>query len=161
MAVPDKRRQHDKSVGGHQFEVRHGIAAAIAIDFLNRPRNREEFPQREANLAILHRKMHRKRNRIVTAENRNLFPRKNRCVEFDDVNEWQTSTANHRWETVHIAPELCIQSTCVRKWADPGAWEGTPSATTQGPVHVSVSLPFPMNFFQGKCPGEAWRTGSH
>ena len=35
--------------------------------------------------------------------NRNLFPRKNRCVEFDCVNESQASTANHRRETVHLA----------------------------------------------------------
>ena len=37
-------------------------------DFLKRRRNRKEFPQRKANLAIFHRKMHRNRNRIVTAE---------------------------------------------------------------------------------------------
>ena len=43
--------------------------------------------------------------RIATAtvslpqRNRNLFPRKNRCVQFDCVNESQTSTANHRQET--------------------------------------------------------------
>ena len=37
--------------------------------------------------------------------NRNLFPRKNRCVQFDRVNESQTSTANHRRETVHLASE--------------------------------------------------------
>ena len=37
--------------------------------------------------------------------NRNLFPRKNRCVQFDRVNESQTSTANHRRETVHLAPD--------------------------------------------------------
>ena len=48
--------------------MHHGIATAIASDFLNRRRNRKEFPQREANFAIFHRKMHRKRNRIVTAE---------------------------------------------------------------------------------------------
>ena len=39
---------------------------SLAI-FCNRRRNRKEFPQREANLAIFHRKMHRNRNRIVTA----------------------------------------------------------------------------------------------
>ena len=48
--------------------------------------------------------------RIATAtvslpqRNRNLFPRKNRCVQFDRVNESQTSTANHRRETVHLGP---------------------------------------------------------
>ena len=35
--------------------------------------------------------------------NRNLFPRKNRCVQFERANESQTSTANHRRETVHLA----------------------------------------------------------
>ena len=34
--------------------------------------------------------------------NRNLFPSKNRCVQFDRVNESQASTANHRQETVHL-----------------------------------------------------------
>ena len=34
--------------------------------------------------------------------NRNLFPRKNRCVQFDRVNESQTLTANHRREAVHL-----------------------------------------------------------
>ena len=48
--------------------MHHGIATAIASDFLNRRRNRKEFPQREANLAVFHRKMHRNRNRVVTAE---------------------------------------------------------------------------------------------
>ena len=48
--------------------MHHGIATAIASDFLNRRRNRKEFPQREANFAIFHRKMHRNRNRIVAAE---------------------------------------------------------------------------------------------
>ena len=43
-------------------------AQGIASDFLNRRRNRKEFPQREANFAIFHRKMHRNRNRIVNAE---------------------------------------------------------------------------------------------
>ena len=38
----------------------------------------------------------------VPQRNRNLFPRKNRCVQFDLVNESQASTANHRWETVHL-----------------------------------------------------------
>ena len=41
---------------------------AIASDSLNRRRNRKEFPQRETNLAIFHRKTHHIRNRIVTAE---------------------------------------------------------------------------------------------
>ena len=82
--------------------MHHGIATAIASDFLNRRRNRKEFPQREANLAIFIAK------RIATAtvslpqRNRNLFSRKNRCVQFDRVNESQTSTANHRRETVHL-----------------------------------------------------------
>ena len=48
--------------------VHHGIATAIASDSLNRRRNRKEFAQREASLAIFHRKMHRNRNRIITAE---------------------------------------------------------------------------------------------
>ena len=56
--------------------VHHGIATAIASDFLNRKRNRKEFPQREANLAIFHRKMHRNRNRIVTAEKSQPISRK-------------------------------------------------------------------------------------
>ena len=34
--------------------------------------------------------------------NRIRFPRKNRCVQFDCVNESQTLTANHRRETVHL-----------------------------------------------------------
>ena len=38
--------------------------------------------------------------------NRNLFPRKNRWVQFDRVNESQTSTANHRRETVHLVSAL-------------------------------------------------------
>ena len=72
--------------------MHHGIATAIASDFLNRRRNREEFPQRKANLAIFHRKMHRNRNRIVTAEKsqpisqkeslRTVSPRK-RIADFD------------------------------------------------------------------------------
>ena len=36
--------------------MHHGIATAIACDFLNRKRNHKEFPQRDANLAIFHRK---------------------------------------------------------------------------------------------------------
>ena len=37
-------------------------------DFFNRGRNRKEFPQREANLAIFHRNMHRNRNSIIAAK---------------------------------------------------------------------------------------------
>ena len=38
--------------------------------------------------------------------NRNLFPRKNRCVQFDRVNESQASTANRLQETVHLGQNL-------------------------------------------------------
>ena len=38
--------------------------------------------------------------------NRNLFPRKNRCVQFDRANESQTLTANHRREKVHLGARL-------------------------------------------------------
>ena len=72
--------------------MHHGIATAIASDFLNRRRSRNEFPEGEANLAIFHRKMHRNRHRIVTAEKsqpipqkesrRAIWPRK-RIAEFD------------------------------------------------------------------------------
>ena len=48
--------------------MHHGIATAIAGDFLNRKQNRKVFSQWEANLAILHRKTHRNRNRSVTAK---------------------------------------------------------------------------------------------
>ena len=48
--------------------MHHGIATAIAREFLTRRRNRKELPQREANLVIFRRNMHRNRNRIVTAE---------------------------------------------------------------------------------------------
>ena len=34
--------------------------------------------------------------KVGRPRNRNLFPRKNRCVQFDCVNESQNSTANHR-----------------------------------------------------------------
>ena len=34
--------------------------------------------------------------------NRNLFPRKNRCVQFDRVNKLQALIANHRRETVQL-----------------------------------------------------------
>ena len=50
--------------------------------------------------------MHRNRNCIVTAENRNLFARQSRCVRFDRVKESQASAANHRQETVHLGPEV-------------------------------------------------------
>ena len=83
--------------------MHHGIGTAIASDFLNRRRNRKEFPQREANLAIFYRKTHRNHNRIVTAKKNRLLesgqacahhlqlfnvggltmkPSKNRCVQF-------------------------------------------------------------------------------
>ena len=82
--------------------MHHGIATAIASDFLNRRRNRKEFPQREANLAIFIAKCIARTSVSLPQRNRNLFPRKNRCVQFDRVNESQTSTANHRRETVHL-----------------------------------------------------------
>ena len=82
--------------------MHHGIATAIASDFLNRRRNRKEFPQREANLAIFHRKMHRNRNRIVTAEKSQPIPQKESLRTVDRVNESQNSTANHRRQTVHL-----------------------------------------------------------
>ena len=45
--------------------------------------------------------MHRNRNRIVTTEkSQPILPRKNRCVQFDRVNESQTLTANHRRKTL-------------------------------------------------------------
>ena len=84
--------------------MHHGIATAIASDFLNRRRNRKEFPQRGANFAIfLIAKCIATATVSFPQRNRNLFPRKNRCVQFDRVNESQASTANHRRETVHLA----------------------------------------------------------
>ena len=41
-------------------------------------------------------------NVSLPQRDRNLFPRKNRCVQFDCVNESQASIANHRRETVHL-----------------------------------------------------------
>ena len=52
-----------------------------------------------------HSKTPRNRNRIVAAEKSQPIPRKNRCVQFDRVNESQASTANHRRETVHLGPK--------------------------------------------------------
>ena len=77
--------------------LNHGIATAIASDFLNRKRNRKESPQREANSVSL------------PQRNRNLLPRKNRCVQFDRVDESQTLTANHRRETVHLGGEQILE----------------------------------------------------
>ena len=83
--------------------MHHGIATAIASDFLNRRRNRKEFPQRGANFAIfLIAKCIATATVSFPQRNRNLFPRKNRCVQFDRVNESQTLTANHRREMVHL-----------------------------------------------------------
>ena len=61
--------------------------------------------------------------------NRNLFPRKNRCVQFDRVNESQTSTANHRRETVHLGVQ--------RRW-DPlhRRWAAT---TAPPPEHTRAA----------------------
>ena len=73
-----------------------------ASDFLNRRRNRKEFPQREANLAIFIAKCIATATVPLPQRNRNLFPRKSRCVQFDRVNKSQTLTANHRRETVHL-----------------------------------------------------------
>ena len=77
-----------------------------SYDFLNRRRNRKEFPQREANLAVFHRKGIATAIVSLPQRNRNLFPRKNRCVQFDRIGESQTSTANHRRETVHLGLEV-------------------------------------------------------
>ena len=58
---------HIKNQGKGPFNAFFGLSFE-ASDFLNRRRNCKDFPQREANFAIFHRKMHRNRNRIVTAE---------------------------------------------------------------------------------------------
>ena len=98
--------------------MHHGIATAIASDFLNRRRNRKEFPQWGANLAIFHRKMHRNRNRIDTAEKSQPIPQKEslRAI-WPCKRKSRTSTANHRRETVHtyIATELSAVAFFVRK----------------------------------------------
>ena len=87
--------------------MHHGIATAIASDFLNRRRNRKEFPQREAKiLPFFIAKCIATATVSLPQRNRNLFPRKNRSVQFDRVNESQTLTANHRRETVHLGPDL-------------------------------------------------------
>ena len=91
--------------------MHHGIATAIASNFLNRRRNRKECPQREANLAVFHRKTHRNHNRIVTAEKSQPISQKEPPCTVDCVNGSQTSTTNHRRETVHLGANT--GATCI------------------------------------------------
>ena len=66
--------------------MHRGIATAIASDFLlNRRQNRKEFLQREANLPFFIAKCIATVTVSLPQRNRNLFPRKNRCVQFDHV----------------------------------------------------------------------------
>ena len=69
-------------------------------------------------MAIFHRKCIATATASLPQRNRNLFPRKNRCVEFDRVNGSQASTANHRRGTVHL--DTCSFSYQLR--GAPGIW---------------------------------------
>ena len=78
-----------------QSWVHHGIATAIASDFLNRRRNRRKSPQREIWPFFIT-KCIATATTSLPQRNRNLFSRKNRCVQFDRVNKSQASSANSR-----------------------------------------------------------------
>ena len=69
--------------------MHHGIATAIASNFLDRKRDGEEFPQ-QAQLAVFHNKQDRNDELIVDASKATDFQGLNYCVHFHCVNESQT-----------------------------------------------------------------------
>ena len=85
--------------------VHHSIATAIASDFLIAGEIARNFRSEKRIWPFFIAKSIATTTVSLPQRNRNLFPRKNRCVQFDRVNESQTSTANHRRETVHIGGE--------------------------------------------------------
>ena len=78
--------------------------------------------------------------------NRNLFPRKNRCVQFDRVNESQTSTANHRLETVHLG--LGLENTVIINFVE--SERGTYLKNLLTPLFLMGC--FPVDFQGAKRP---------
>ena len=110
--------------------MHHGIATAIASDFL--PFAGEIARTFHSEKQIW--SFFKGATVSLPQRNRNLFPRKNRCVQFDRVNESQASTASHRRETVHLgwkfrkgikrhSPALTPMCVCVcvcaRSWGAP------------------------------------------
>ena len=113
--TPPQNSEVSHHVQGHP--KKGTTASQLKSPFLNRRRNRKDFPQREAHLAIFYRKTHCNRNRIVAARNSppgvwtslweplaviqcswpyNETLKKIAAYSFDRVNKLQTSTANHR-----------------------------------------------------------------
>ena len=82
--------------------MHHGIATAIASDFWIADEIARNFRSEKQIWPFFIAKCIATATVSLPQRNRNLFPRKNRFTQFDRINESQTSTANHRRETVHL-----------------------------------------------------------
>ena len=82
--------------------MHHGIATAIASDFWIAGEIARNFRSEKQIWPFFIAKCIATATVSLPQRNRNLFPRKNRCVQFHRVNESQNSTANHRQQTVHL-----------------------------------------------------------
>ena len=133
--VPEMMGAHDKQLIAP--EVHHGIATAIVSHFCIAEKIARNFRNEKQNLAIFHRRTHRNRIRIVTAKKSppriwtslwaplavlqcrwpyNESLRKIGAYNFERVNESQTSTANHRRETVHFLPKIFRSVLIFQHW---------------------------------------------